>query len=163
LTLYASKRQSGGDLNMAVLVLNASYEPLHVVSVRHAIRMLVRQVAVVEEAVEGNQFRPFPVPRVLRLLRYVAMTWRYSSHVPYSRNGVLARDRHCCAYCGRRASTIDHVVPRSRGGDTSWTNTVACCLPCNQRKASRTPGEASMSLRAAPFQPTRGQLHALRE
>jgi 5-methylcytosine-specific restriction endonuclease McrA len=91
------------------------------------------------------------------------MTWRYSSHVPYSRNGVLARDRHCCAYCGRRASTIDHVVPRSRGGDTSWTNTVACCLPCNQRKASRTPGEASMSLRAAPFQPTRGQLHALRE
>jgi 5-methylcytosine-specific restriction endonuclease McrA len=147
---------------MAVLVLNASYEPLHVVSVRHAIRMLVRQVAVVEESAEGNQFRPFPVPRVLRLLRYVTMTWRYNAQVPYSRNGVLARDRHCCAYCGRRASTIDHVLPRSRGGDTSWTNTVACCLPCNQRKASRTPREASMPLRTTPFQPSRGQLHALR-
>jgi len=147
---------------MAVLVLNASYEPLHVVSVRHAIRMLVRQVAVVEEAVEGNKFGQFPMPRVLRLLRYVTMTWRYSTAVPYSRSGVLARDRHRCAYCGRRASTIDHVTPRSRGGATSWANTVACCFPCNQRKASRTPGEASMPLLFVPCQPTRGQLHAMR-
>jgi 5-methylcytosine-specific restriction endonuclease McrA len=147
---------------MTVLVLNASYEPLHIVSVRHAIRMLVRQVAVVEEAVEGNRFGQFPMPRVLRLLRYVAMTWRYSPSVPYSRSGVLARDRQRCAYCGRRASTIDHVTPRSRGGATSWTNTVACCFSCNQHKGSRTPDEASMPLLVVPCQPTRGQLHALR-
>jgi len=147
---------------MSVLVLNASYEPLHVVSVRHAIRMLVRQVAVVEEATEGNRFGQFPEPRVLRLLRYVAMAWRYNAAVPYSRNGVLARDRHSCVYCRRRASTIDHVLPRSRGGGTTWSNTVACCLACNPRKGSRTPQEASMQLLSTPFQPTRGQLHALR-
>lgn len=146
---------------MAVLVLNASYEPLHVVSVHHAIRMLVRQVAVVEEAGEGSGFGRYPVPRVLRLLRYVAMAWRYKHQVPYSRGGVLARERGRCAYCGAAATTIDHVLPRSRGGGTSWTNTVACCLPCNQRKASRTPDEAGMPLRVAPVQPTRGQLAVL--
>jgi hypothetical protein len=101
---------------MGVLVLNAGYEPLHTVSVPHAIRMLVRDVAVVHEAVDGLAYGLFPRPKIVRLLRYVVMKWRYTQPPRWSRRGVLARDGHRCAYCGQRATTIDHVVPLSRGG-----------------------------------------------
>ena len=67
---------------------------------------------------------------------------------------MLARDRHACAYCGRHATTVDHVLPQSRGGESTWLNAVAACAPCNHRKANRTPQQAGMSLVAAPRQPT---------
>lgn len=133
-----------------VLVLNASYEPLHRVSVRHAITMLVREVAVIEEAADGT-FGPFPMPRVLRLVRYVHARWRH--RLGCTKAAVKARDR-MCAYCGGSAETVDHIVPRSRGGTLTWDNAVAACLRCNHRKANRTPSEAGMSLLITPGPPT---------
>jgi 5-methylcytosine-specific restriction endonuclease McrA len=145
-----------------VLVLNAGYEPLQRVSLAHAVRMLHRQVAVVEEAVDGRTFGPYPLPRVLRLVRYVQMRWRNRRGVPtWSRSGMLERDAHLCAYCGTTgASTVDHVLPRSRGGASSWLNTVAACLDCNHRKRDRTPQEAGMRLRYEPHVPTHRDLLA---
>jgi 5-methylcytosine-specific restriction endonuclease McrA len=138
----------------AVLVLNADLGPLHRVSLRHAIRMLVRQVAEVHEAQPDRLIGIWPVPTVVRLLRYVVTKWRYTSGPAWSRAGVLARDGNRCAYCGAAATTVDHVTPRSRGGRNSWLNTVAACGDCNQRKGDRTPAEAGMVLRAKPTAPT---------
>lgn len=142
-----------------VLVLNAGYEPLHRVSFQHAIRMLVREVAVVEEAVEGKSFGPFPLPRVLRLVRYVKLKFRTKSP-KWGRGLLLRRDNHQCGYCPAPAATVDHVLPRARGGTTTWLNTVAACWRCNSRKGARTPEEAGMRLRVQPFEPTWWQLHA---
>ncbi len=142
---------------VSVTLLNASYEPLGTVSFKHAVRMLFRQVATVEEAQDEKMIGPHPWPRVIRLVRYVAATWLYRP-AAYSRAGVLARDRNRCAYCGAHATTVDHLVPQSRGGAWSWLNTVAACSPCNSRKADRTPHEARMRLRRDPFEPTRAQL-----
>jgi 5-methylcytosine-specific restriction endonuclease McrA len=120
----------------SVTLLNASYEPLGKVSFKHAVRMLFREVATVEEGHLDRMIGPHPWPRVIRLVRYVAAKWMYRS-AGYSRTGVLTRDRHRCAYCGGRATTIDHVLPASRGGPWSWLNTVAACESCNLRKADR--------------------------
>ena len=142
-----------------VTLLNASYEPLGSVSFKHAVRMLFREVALVEEAHGDRMIGPHQWPKVIRLVRYVAAKWMYRP-AGYTRSGVLVRDRHRCAYCGGRATTIDHVLPASRGGTWSWLNTVAACGPCNSRKSNRTPREAGMRLRVEPFVPTRAQLAA---
>ncbi|MCW2861579.1 MAG: endonuclease [Actinoallomurus sp.] len=138
---------------MYVLVLNASYEPLHKVDVRHAVRMLVRGVAVVEEAVEGRRIGHFPLPRVLRLVRYVTMRWRHGHRPSWSKHGLRSRDGDRCGYCGAGGDTVDHIVPRSRGGATSWENTVLACGACNSRKRDRTPVEAGMRLLLIPRVP----------
>jgi 5-methylcytosine-specific restriction endonuclease McrA len=145
---------------MSVIVLNASYEPLHTVSIQHAIRMLVREVAVVEESHGERTIGPFPVPRVLRLVRYVVTHWRYAAgRMKYSKHGVLRRDKFRCAYCGlENADTMDHVQPRSRGGRTEWLNAVAAHASCNERKGNRTPSEAGMPLLWQPWVPTRAEL-----
>ena len=142
-----------------VVLLNASYEPLGRVSFQHAVRMLFREVALVEEQHGDRMIGPHPWPRVIRLVRYVAAHWLHRP-AGYSRTGVLARDRHTCAYCGRHASTVDHVLPQSRGGASTWLNAVAACAPCNHRKANRTPSEAGLKLRLTPYAPTRAQLAA---
>lgn len=138
----------------AVLVLNADLGPLHRVSLRHAIRMLCRQVAEVHESEPDRVLGVFPMPRVVRLVRYVVTRWRYTGGPAWSRPGVLNRDGHRCGYCGAPAGTIDHIVPRSRSGKNTWTNTVAACGECNQRKADLTPAEAGMRLRTNPAAPT---------
>lgn len=137
-----------------VLVINAGYEPLHRVSIPHAVRMLVRGVAVVEEAVDGKEIGPFPLPKVLRLIRYVKLRWQ--QRVPsWSRARLMERDNRTCAYCGKHADTVDHVIPLSKGGRSSWDNTVAACKPCNGRKANRTPSQAGMELLfASPHVPS---------
>lgn len=137
-----------------VLVLNAGLEPLHRVSLQHAIGMLVRQVAVVHESA-GSSFGPYPRPLVLRLVRYVAMGWSYArtGYGPVSKPGIKRRDK-VCAYCGGPPETVDHVLPRSRGGASSWLNLVAACTPCNAFKADRTPQEAGMTLHLTPYDPT---------
>jgi 5-methylcytosine-specific restriction endonuclease McrA len=137
-----------------VLVLNADLGPLHRVSLRHAIRMLCREVAVIHEADLDRHLGVFPLPRVVRLVRYIVTKWRYTSSPAWSRSGVLVRDGHRCAYCGGTATTVDHVLPRSRGGHNTWSNTVAACGGCNQRKGDRTPAEARMPLRVSPYAPT---------
>lgn len=145
-----------------VLVLNADLGPLHRVSLRHAVRMLCRRVAEIHEAEPDRVIGPYPVPRVVRLISYVVTRWRYTVGPAWSRSGVLRRDDGRCGYCGGAASTIDHVVPRSRGGRNAWRNTVAACSTCNQRKGSRTPAEAGMRLRVTPSTPTWAGLAALR-
>ncbi|MGK4580430.1 HNH endonuclease [Kitasatospora sp. HPMI-4] len=138
------------------LVLNASYEPLTTVSLKRAVVLVLQDKAVVEHArplgVVCGTGVSVPVPRVIRLRRYVRVPFR--QRAPWSRRGVLIRDRHVCAYCGRRAATVDHLVPRSRGGADSWLNTVAACAEDNQRKADRTPEQAGMKLLRGPFEPT---------
>ena len=138
---------------MNVLVLNASYEPLHKVDVRHAVRMLVRGVAVVEEAVAGRSIGHFPLPRVLRLVRYVTMRWRHGQRPAWTKRGLYRRDDGVCGYCGARAGTVDHIVPVSKGGGSTWENTVLACGPCNNRKRDRTPAEAGMLLLVTPRVP----------
>lgn len=148
-----------------VTLLNASYEPLATVSFQHAVKMLVREVAVVEEAASHpdggyRMIGPHPWPRVIRLVRYVATKWLYRP-AGWSRHGVFTRDGHQCGYCGGTATTIDHILPESRGGRWSWDNNVAACERCNGRKGNRTPAEAGMSLLVDPYVPTRAQLVAL--
>lgn len=135
----------------SVLVLNAGYEPLHRVSVKHAIRMLVREVAVIEEAAE-EMFGNFPKPLVLRLVRYVQLKWR-SRNPRWSRSKLMSRDNYICGYCGKDADTVDHILPRSRGGETTWTNTVAACFKCNSKKGSRTLKESGMKLIVDVYSP----------
>lgn len=134
-----------------VLVLNAGYEPLHRVSVKHAIKMLVREVAVIEEA-EEEMFGHFPKPLVLRLIKYVQIRWR-SQSPKWSKKKLMIRDKQKCGYCGKEATTIDHIIPRSKGGETTWLNTVAACFKCNSKKASRTPKEAGMKINTKIFVP----------
>lgn len=138
------------------LVLNASFEPLSTVTLNRAVVLVLQDKAVVEQAHPELRMRgadvDIPAPRVIRLCRYVRVPFRRQA--PWSRRGVLVRDRHRCAYCGRRATTVDHVVPRSRGGQDTWLNTVASCAEDNHRKADRTPQEAGMELLREPFEPT---------
>ncbi|MEU8571429.1 HNH endonuclease [Streptomyces pathocidini] len=138
------------------LVLNASFEPLATVTLRRAVVLVMQDKAVVEQAHPGLRIRAaaveLPVPRVIRLCRYVRVPFR--RRASWSRRGVLVRDRHRCVYCGRRATTVDHVVPRSHGGGDTWLNTVAACAEDNHRKADRTPEQAGMRLLSKPFEPT---------
>ena len=137
-----------------VIVLNTDNTALHTVSVQHAIRMLVREVAIVEEARDGHTIGPYPWPVVLRLIRYVKTTFLYARTPAWSKRGVLRRDHHRCAYCEGNADTVDHLLPQSRGGLNTWLNTVAACTRCNNVKANRTPPEAGMTLARRPSIPT---------
>lgn len=138
-----------------VLVLNTTHEPLHRVGLEHAIGMLVRGVAVVVEHT-GERFGPYLRPTVLRLVRYVRTAWKYRGRVPrVSTRNVLRRDDTMCGYCGKStATTLDHVVPRSQGGPTTWRNAIAACSRCNERKGARTPDQAGMPLLWIPFEPS---------
>ena len=131
-----------------VLVLNASFEPLSVVSARRATCLVVAEKADVVEADDGCFRSPsitVPVPLVVRL-RYMVRAPR-RTRAALSRRAVFARDDHRCQYCGQMADSIDHVMPRSRGGGHEWTNLVAACRRCNLAKRDRTPEEAGMRLR----------------
>lgn len=140
-----------------VLLLNATFEPLAVVTAKRAIMlMLSGKAECVEAAVDAafhSQNLTVPAPSVMRLSRYVRIPYRRT--VPMTRAGVLRRDGRRCAYCGRRADTIDHVVPRSRGGVHSWDNCVAACRACNSRKADRLLEEIGWTLAAPPKPPNR--------
>lgn len=142
-----------------VIVLNASYEHHQNVSVPHAIRMLVRRVAVVEDGDPTRPIGTYPWPKVLRLLKYIYAHWLEHTQPRFTRAGMLKRDRHTCRYCKRPgADTMDHVYPESRGGPTSWLNCVTACEECNGRKADRTPEEAGMPLLWEPYIPTKASL-----
>jgi 5-methylcytosine-specific restriction endonuclease McrA len=142
------------SLSRAVLVLNAAYEPLNVVSVQRAMVLLCKGAAVVQETSQFVLRTPkltIPLPSVIRLLTYRRVP-RHSRAV--SRKNILIRDSYSCQYCGSALSaaklTLDHVIPRSRHGKSTWENLVACCYPCNNRKDNRTPTEAGMELLKVP-------------
>jgi 5-methylcytosine-specific restriction endonuclease McrA len=139
-----------------VLVLNASYEPLNVCTVRRAHVLVFKGKAEVVEKLEKplhSATDTFPWPHVIRLVTYV--------HVPraaqrkISRRALFARDGWRCVYCGTAGGrlTLDHVVPRSRGGDSVWENVVTSCAPCNLRKGNRLPEEVAMTLSRPPRPP----------
>ncbi|MBX9602282.1 MAG: HNH endonuclease [Bryobacteraceae bacterium] len=141
-------------LHRPVLVLNASYEPINVCAVRRALVLVLKGVASAEEHATyrvHSSRNHFEVPSVIRLLEYRRIPHQSRA---LSRKNILMRDRYTCQYCHKPLAsselTLDHVVPRSRGGETTWENLVACCHPCNNRKGSRTPDEANMRLAKIP-------------
>lgn len=141
-------------MSAVVIYNNGAAEILGAVSHKKAITMVYRGVARIRDESEGERFGPYPLPKSIELVRYIFPKWRYIKRViHYSRKGVLERDGYICAYCHEYANTIDHVVPKCNGGTSDWMNTVACCKPCNVRKAGRTPQEAGMKLLNRPAMP----------
>jgi 5-methylcytosine-specific restriction endonuclease McrA len=141
---------------MRALILNATYEPLSIVSARRAIVLVLREKAVVLEesgATWRSERASFRLPSVIRLNSYVKVP--YARRVALNRRAVFARDGHACQYCGAGAENLDHVLPRSRGGPHTWENVVAACRRCNLRKGDRTPSEAAMPLQGEPQAPRR--------
>ncbi len=148
---------------MSVLLLNASSEPLSVIPDRRALSLMLRGrvVAATDETISMQAATyAVEIPTVLRLRHYVNVPRR---NARWSRRSVLERDDHTCIYCGvksgvphkgriltRRDFTVDHIVPRSRGGRNTWGNTACACPRCNNRKAARLPHEAGMKLRWEP-------------
>jgi 5-methylcytosine-specific restriction endonuclease McrA len=136
------------------LLLNATYEPLAVVPIRRAVVLVLARKAEVVEHGEGvlrSERERVPVPAVIRLTRYVKVPYRRK--VPLTRSAILARDGHRCVYCDRRATTVDHVVPRSRGGRHEWNNVVAACARCNNRKGDGLLAELGWALPRPPTEP----------
>jgi 5-methylcytosine-specific restriction endonuclease McrA len=139
----------------ATLLLNATYEPLCVVSSRRAIVLVLAQKAESVDAAEQMvhaETVSLPVPIVVRLTRYVRVP--YPASVPLSRRAVFTRDGQTCVYCGSSATSIDHVVPRSRGGTHTWDNVVAACRRCNHTKADRSLAELGWALPHPPRTPS---------
>ena len=141
-------------LHKPVLVLNASFEPINICAARRALVLVLKGVASAEELSSNHVHssrHTMRVPSVIRLLEYRRIPHQTRA---LSRKNILMRDRYTCQYCHRTISagelTLDHVIPRSRAGETAWENLVACCHPCNNRKGSRTPDEAGMKLARAP-------------
>lgn len=139
-----------------VLVLNATYEPINVCSTRRAVVLLIKEKAeVVESGRQALHAEHLTIarPAVIRLLAYIRVP-REAHRRKITRRAVFARDGWACQYCGSRANlTVDHVIPRSKGGQSSWENIVASCGPCNRRKGDRSPAQAGMQLRRAPRRP----------
>lgn len=141
----------------SALVLNATYEPLSVVSSRRAICLVLSGKADVvhsDDSLIRSASLVLEAPTVIRL-RYVVKV-PFLRRTALSRRAVFVRDHHRCQYCGGQADSIDHVIPRSRGGLHVWDNVAAACRPCNLRKRDRTPDEAGMRLASAPRQPRDG-------
>ena len=140
-----------------MLVLNATYEPINVCSVRRAVVLLLKAKAEMLERSSWelhSESTTMPRPMVIRLVAYVPVP-RDTHKRRITRRAVFARDGWTCQYCGSRANlTVDHVIPRSKGGSSEWDNIVASCAPCNRRKGDLLPEKANMIPRRAPRAPS---------
>ena len=141
-------------LQRPVLVLNASYEPINICAARRALVLILKGVASPEEFSSNllhSARQALKLPSVIRLLEYRRIPHQTRA---LSRKNILMRDRYTCQYCHRTMPsgelTLDHVIPRSRAGESAWENLVACCHSCNNHKGSRTPEEAGMKLLRQP-------------
>ncbi len=145
------------------LVLNATFEPLGIVSSKRAVLLVLdtkAELLHVTDRMFRSERMSLPEPSVVRLMRYVHVPRHY--RVAVNRRTVFARDGSRCQYCGSAAENLDHVIPRSRGGEHTWENVVAACRRCNTRKEDRLPQEVGMVLRSTPVAPRhRVQLLAL--
>lgn len=139
------------EMTNPVLVLNASYEPVHITRARRALVLLVKGVAVIEEAHDRYVHVDLRLPCVIRLRQYRRLPVRVQT---LSRKNILIRDQYMCQYCGGKFAgselELEHVIPRARGGLSTWENLVAACRGCNARKADRAPAEAGMRLLRLP-------------
>jgi len=138
-----------------VLVLNQDYQPLSVCSVQRSVKLLFMDKAEMLHDYPNRKIRTvsdeFAYPSVIRLRRYINLPY---SKIVLSRRNIMKRDGNRCQYCGSKSNlTIDHVVPRSRGGGETWENLVTACDSCNLKKGNRTPEEAHMPLNRKPFRP----------
>lgn len=152
-----------GRVNNAVLVLNQNYEPLNVCNIRRAIVLVFdgkAEVLEVHTKVLCSPSRIFPSPSVIRM---VYLIHRPRPRVKLTRREVFIRDHYTCQYCGRQAHdlTIDHVVPKSRGGSHAWDNLVSACKSCNHRKGGKSVGEARMKLKRPPAEPRAGAYYTI--
>lgn len=145
---------------MRTLVLNAGYEPMQLISWQRALCLVLQEKAEIVaryDAVVRSVSHSFRLPSVVRLVRYVQVLTRFGV-VRCTRKNVLLRDHHQCQYCGVKchqdAITIDHVVPRAKGGKTTWNNVVAACHPCNRKKGSRNLADTGMILMKQPRRPS---------
>lgn len=142
--------------HLRVLVLNSTYEPLQFCNAHRAIVMVLKGKAEQVEC-DGKVFRSptvtFRLPTVIRLRNFINIPYR--GIVSFSKKNVFRRDNHTCQYCGRDEVelTIDHVIPKSRGGNTSWENVVVACQECNLKKGNRTPVEVGIKLLRKPYRP----------
>jgi 5-methylcytosine-specific restriction endonuclease McrA len=141
-----------------VLVLNASYEPINVCTVRRAAVLVLKDRAEIIEHADHPlhaEHLTLPRPAVVRLITYIRIP-RDAHRRKITRRAVFARDRWTCQYCGseRHSLTVDHVIPRSKGGSSTWENIVACCAPCNKRKGDRLPRQVNMHPRRKPSPPS---------
>jgi 5-methylcytosine-specific restriction endonuclease McrA len=154
----ARPEQRGSGTMGRVLVLNASYEPINVCTVRRAAVLVLKQRAeILEQSKWALHAESLTMPRpvVIRLITYVRIP-RDAHSRKITRRAIFARDQWTCQYCGneRGTLTIDHVIPRSKGGTSAWDNIVTCCAPCNRRKGDRLPNQAGMHPRHAPKAPS---------
>jgi len=183
---------AGESLASSVLVLNRTYSAVHVIGVRRAFSLLCRELAEVIHIEDGTyanydfaswrevsemraQFKEpqqdwirsvnfeIQVPRVLRLLTYDRMP---KQTIRFNRRNIFARDGNRCQYCGKKFPmselSLDHVHPRSQGGETTWENIACCCVKCNVKKGGRTPDQANMHLIKTPVKPKRSPLLAIK-
>ncbi len=151
------EHQRRGRHRGQVLVLNATYEPINVCTVRRATVLLLKERAELLERGSTELHSgsiTMPRPTVIRLTRYVHVP-RHGQQRRITRRAVFARDDWTCQYCGARSNlTVDHVIPRSKGGGSTWENIVASCAPCNRRKGDRLPRQAAMHPLRAPRVPS---------
>ena len=138
-----------------VLVLNQDYQPLSICSVQRSVKLLFLEKAELLHDDPDKVIRTvddeYSYPSVIRLRRYINLPY---AKIVLSRRNIMKRDRHTCQYCGTKSDlTLDHVLPRSRGGEDSWENLVTACNQCNVKKGNRTPDEASMPLDVDPYRP----------
>ena len=143
-------------LNRRVLVLNQSYEPLMVIGAKRAVILLLNEkVDSLENYREKihSAYISLPLPSVIKLKHYARIRRK---EIVLSRKNILKRDNHTCQYCGVRSvpMTIDHVISRKKGGEDTWDNLVAACVPCNTRKGNHSPREVQMALVKTPRKPT---------
>jgi 5-methylcytosine-specific restriction endonuclease McrA len=145
------------SLDRQVLVLNQNYMPMTVCNAKKAVTMIFRGRAEVIEQADGfirSVSLAIPFPLVVRIGVFVRVPIK---RVELTRKNIIKRDNHQCQYCGTRSATmtVDHVVPKTRGGEDSWENLVAACVQCNNSKGNMTPDEALMPLRRRPKKPSR--------
>lgn len=141
---------------MRSLVLNFDYSPITVCTVERAFLLIYRDKAEQIQSFESFELRTvsrsYPVPAVVRLMRYVKIPYK---SVELTRNNIFKRDNFECQYCGSpRDLTLDHVIPRSKGGPSNWKNLVTACKSCNARKGDFSPEQAGLPLKQAPFKPS---------
>lgn len=147
------------------IILNGDYTYLNSVSWKRAIRLVIKGKTEVLKysdrvlkCVDGSIMK---IPAVMKLMKVIRLIYKHK--VPYSKKNIHIRDNHTCVYCGTNAElTIDHVIPISRGGKTSFENCVAACRTCNHKKGSRTPREANMFLKSKPYAPTISEFFRIR-
>lgn len=148
-------------MNEPVLLLNANYEPLNVCTMRRAVGLMLTgkaEMLLNGRGVIRTASSSIPRPSILRLSY---MVHRPRPRVKLTKNEIFRRDGYTCQYCGRKTSklTIDHIVPRQRGGQHTWTNLAAACPTCNRKKGGRTPQEAGMRLLKMPGEPSASALY----